>query len=87
MRVRNREIRARRKRKDETIKAAEKTLREQYANKPVAKKPTSKPAAKSTFQKITDAIVEPIKEIPAVLSEVPGVIAGLPEKISDAVRG
>ena len=42
MRVRNREIRARRHRKDQKIKEAEKALREQYANKPVAKKPAPK---------------------------------------------
>ena len=42
MRVRNKEIRSRRKRKEETIKAAEKALREQYANKPSAKKPAVK---------------------------------------------
>ena len=42
MRVRNKEIRSRRKRKEETIKAAEKALREQYANKPAAKKPAPK---------------------------------------------
>ena len=42
MRVRNREIRARRKRKDETIKAAHKALAAQYANKPAPKKPAPK---------------------------------------------
>ena len=42
MRVRNKEIKARRKRKEETIKAAEKATREQYANKPAAKKPAPK---------------------------------------------
>lgn len=42
MRVRNKEIRARRKRKEETIKLAEKTIREQYANKSAAKKPAPK---------------------------------------------
>lgn len=42
MRVRNREIRARRKRKDEKIKEATKALREQYANKAPAKKPATK---------------------------------------------
>lgn len=43
MRIRNKEIKARRKRKEEIIKAAEKATREQYANKPAAAK---KPAPK-----------------------------------------
>ena len=42
MRVRNREIRSRRHRKEQKIKAAEKALREQYANKPAPKKPVAK---------------------------------------------
>ncbi len=52
MRVRNKEIRQRRHRKEQVIKAAEKTLREQYGEKkaaaPKAKAPTApkKAAAK-----------------------------------------
>ncbi len=42
MRVRNKEIRARRHRKDQKIKEAEKALREQYANKPAPKKTATK---------------------------------------------
>lgn len=42
MRVRNREIRARRKRKSDKIKEANKALREQYAAKGAAKKPAPK---------------------------------------------
>ena len=42
MRVRNKEIRARRKRKEETIKLAEKAIRAQFAGKSAAKKPAPK---------------------------------------------
>jgi hypothetical protein len=42
MRIRNKEIRQRRHRKDQTIKAAERALREQYGDKKTAK---PKPAA------------------------------------------
>ena len=58
MRVRNKEIRARRHRKDQVVKAAEKATREQYADKkpsapakpkaPVPKKAAPKAAAKPT---------------------------------------
>lgn len=44
MRVKNKELRQRRHRKEQIIKAAEKSLREQYANKPAAKKPVAKKA-------------------------------------------
>lgn len=47
MRIRNREIRARRHRKEQIIKAAEKVLREQYGDK----KPTAKAAAKPAAPK------------------------------------
>lgn len=48
MRVKNKELRRRRHRKDVTIKAAEKAIREQYANKApaAAKKAPAKRAAK-----------------------------------------
>jgi hypothetical protein len=56
MRIRNREIRARRHRKDQVVKAAQKVIRAQFADKkaatpakpkaPAPKKATSKPAAK-----------------------------------------
>ncbi len=42
MRVRNKEIRARRQRKDQKIKEAAKAIREEFANKPASKKPTTK---------------------------------------------
>jgi hypothetical protein len=42
MRVRNKEIKARRHRKEQKIKEDAKALREQYANKPAAKKPAAK---------------------------------------------
>jgi hypothetical protein len=44
MRVRNKEIRARRQRKEQVIKAAEKALREQYGDKKPAA-PAAKPKA------------------------------------------
>jgi hypothetical protein len=44
MRVRNKEIRARRHRKEQVIKAAEKALREQYGDKKAAS-PAAKPKA------------------------------------------
>jgi hypothetical protein len=42
MRVRNKDIKARRHRKEQKIKEAEKALREQYAGKTAAKKPAPK---------------------------------------------
>jgi hypothetical protein len=42
MRVRNKEIRSRRQRKEQKIKEAAKALREQFANKPAAKKTAAK---------------------------------------------
>lgn len=47
MRVRNKEIRQRRHRKEQTIKAAERLLREQYGDKKTVAKPAAakKPAA------------------------------------------
>ena len=56
MRIRNKEIRARRHRKEQIIKAAERALREQYGEKKATAKPkaaapkkssTPKPAAKT----------------------------------------
>lgn len=46
MRVRNKEIRARRHRKEQKIKEAEKALREQYAGKTTAKPAPKKAPAK-----------------------------------------
>ncbi len=42
MRVRNKEIKSRRHRKEQKIKEAAKAVREGFANKPAAKKPTTK---------------------------------------------
>ncbi|AIE87064.1 hypothetical protein [Fimbriimonas ginsengisoli] len=44
MRVRNKEIRTRRHRKEQVIKAAERALREQYGDKKAAPAPKPKPA-------------------------------------------
>lgn len=49
MRIRNKEIRQRRHRKDQTIKAAERALREQYEDKKGTAK--AKPAAKKAPKK------------------------------------
>lgn len=45
MRIKNKEIKKRRHRKEQVIKAAAKALREQYGNKPAAEKPAPKPKA------------------------------------------
>lgn len=52
MRIRNREIRARRQRKEQVIKAANKALREQYGDKkPAASKPKPTAPKKATASK------------------------------------
>ena len=47
MRIRNKEIRQRRHRKEQTIKAAERALREQYGDKKAAKPKAAAPAKKA----------------------------------------
>lgn len=50
MRIRNKEIRQRRHRKEQTIKSAERALREQYGDKKATKK-AAPAAAKKTAKK------------------------------------
>ncbi|HWD37614.1 MAG TPA: hypothetical protein VG944_02115 [Fimbriimonas sp.] len=51
MRIKNKEIRARRHRKEQKIKEAEKAVRLQYADKKDAPKPTAKAPAKPAAKK------------------------------------
>lgn len=51
MRVKNKEIRARRHRKEQKIKEAMRAIREQYGDKKTDTKAAAKPAAKKTASK------------------------------------
>ncbi|MGV3617769.1 MAG: hypothetical protein ACO1SV_20785 [Fimbriimonas sp.] len=51
MRIRNKEIRQRRQRKEQTIKSAERALREQYGDKKAAAKPKAAAPKKAAPKK------------------------------------
>ncbi len=64
MRIKNKEIRQRRHRKEQVQKAAQRDLRAQYANKPAGDKAPAAPKAKAAPKK-AEAAAEKPKKAPA----------------------